>query len=391
MFYQLCALALIILVLGLAAVRRCSLYSPLVISASIWLVVFIVGLLSEERYYPIQEKVFIAWLIWFMTTSLISFMLYPSSMKSAWIRTEIRRIPMNYTLPLILLIVWLCYQIWVVGSSGPENFFLNLRISALNPEKYTSLGSVILRSNPLVFALFLFEHVYAHRENRHLRLLLWCYMLLFAIAVMSKYSILIPILSWTIIQGITGRLNAARIALLVAVAFSLTMSLHFIRGGSGSYLHTIWDILALYIYSPIVAIGYMDIDSSLPIGAHMFRFFYAIGNILDIAPQPVNIIPAFVLVPLPTNVFTVMHTFYYDFGLLGVTLGAVLYGLFFSCLYFLSVKRGGLWLVLFSGYSIALVMQFSGDFLFLVFSNNLQIMIYAFVVFLASRKVSYVR
>jgi oligosaccharide repeat unit polymerase len=386
MFYHLCALAFIVLALGLAAIRRCSLYSPLVISATIWLVVFIVGLLAEEGYYPIQEKAFIAWLIWFMVTSVIFFLLYPSSMKSTWIRTEIRRIPVDYTLPLLFLIVWLCYQIWVIGSSGPESFFSNLRMSAVNPEDFTSLGSVILRSYPLVFALFLFEHVYAHRENRHLRLLLWCFMLLFAIAVMSKNIILTPFLSWIIIQGITGRLNFSRIALLVAVVFSFMMSLQFIRGDSGFY--TIWEILSLYIYSPIVALGYLDIDSSLPIGAYVFRFFYAIGNILDIGPQPVKAAFAFVQVPGPTNVFTVMGTFFHDFGLLGVTLEAVLFGLFFSFLYYLSVKRGGLWLVLFSGYSIPLVMQFFAELLFLGFSNNLQLLLYSLAIFLVSRKVS---
>jgi len=74
MIYHISALALIILVLGLAAVRRRSLYSPLVISASIWLIVFIVGLIFEKRLYPIQESAFSAWLIWFIVTSMIFFL-----------------------------------------------------------------------------------------------------------------------------------------------------------------------------------------------------------------------------------------------------------------------------------------------------------------------------
>lgn len=388
--FHLSALALIVLVFGLAAFRRCSLYSPLMMSTLIWLIVFVVGFFSEERYYPIKENAFISWVIWFMVTNLIFFLSYPSGMKSDRIGTEIRKIPVDYSLPLLFLIVWLCYQIWVVGSSGPGEFFSNLRMSSVSPEAFTNFGFVITRSNPLVFALFLFEHVYANRENRNLRLMLWCYMLLYAIGNMSKYLILIPVLSWIIIQGIAGRLNAAKIALLVASVFPLMMAVQFIRGGLVSYAHSIWEIVALYMYSPIVAFGYMDIDTSMPIGAYMFRFFYAIGNILNIAPHPVKIFLPFVEVPMPTNVYTVMHTFYHDFGLLGVTLGAVLFGLFFSCLYYLSVRLGGFWMVLFSGYSIIFFMQFSGEFLFLGFSNNLQLMLYSLAVFLVSRKVNYV-
>lgn len=389
MLYHLCALAFICLVLGLAAVRRCSLYSPIVLNASIWMIVFVAGLFFEERLYPLQEKVFIVWLIWFLVTSLIFFLLYPSGAKYAWKGSEIRRIPIDYALPLIMLIVWLGYRIWVVGSTGPEHFFLNLRWSAMGMEGFVPYGFVS-RFYPLIFALFLFEHIYARRENRHLRFLLWFYMLLVAVSTMGKIQILTPVLSWVIIQGIEGKMNIKRIAILASVVSAFMMFMHLIRGG-GSYVFTIEEIIAVYIYSPLVALGYMNVDSSMPLGAYVFRFFYAIGNTLGIAPKPVGLITPYIEVPMPTNVYTIMHPFYHDFGVPGVLLQAVIYGIIFSCLYFLSVKRGGLWLVLFSGYSIVLVGQFIVDLLITTFSGNLQFMIYALAIFLVSRKISYVR
>lgn len=387
--YHLYALALISTVLGLAAVRRCSLYSPLVINAMVWLVVFIMGLLFHERFYQLQEKAFIAWLIWFMVTSIIFFLLYPSRPKSTWVGTETRRIPMDYTLPLLLLIVWLGYRIWIVGSTGPEDFFLNLRWSSLGAEGFVSYG-LIRRFYPIIFALFLFEHVYARRENRRLRLILWLWMLLYAVSTMGKIQILVLVLSWVIIQGMKGEMNVKRIVIPAAVVSVLMMFNHLIRGGL-SYASTIEDFLALYVYSPLVAFGYMDIDRSMPFGAYPFRFFYAIGNILGIAPEPVSNITPYVEVPAATNVYTILYLFYYDFGMLGVLLHAVVYGIIFSCLYLLSVKRGGLWLVLFSGYSIVLVGQFIVDLLITTFSGNLQFLIYALAVFLVSRRVCYVR
>jgi oligosaccharide repeat unit polymerase len=140
-----------------------------------------------------------------------------------------------------------------------------------------------------------------------------------------------------------------------------------------------------------VAFGHIDIDNSLPVGAYVFRFLYAVGYYLDIAPQPVETILPWVEVPEPTNVYTLMHPFYNDFGLLGVLLQAVSYGFFFSVLYWLSIKRGGLWLILLSGYSIVLVGQFFADLLVMNLSGNLQFFIYAMIIFLFSREVCYAR
>ena len=108
------------------------------------------------------------------------------------------------------------------------------------------------------------------------------------------------------------------------------------------------------------------------------------------APQPVNVITPYVEVPELTNVYTIVHPFYHDFAMLGVLLGAVFYGLFFSCLYWLSAKGSGLGLVLFSGYSIVLLMQFFGDLLVMMFSGNLQLLICVVAIFLVSRRIRHV-
>ncbi len=388
-FYHLSALLLICIVFGLAAVRRCSLYSPLVINSSIWLIVFIIGLIFHKRFYPLQDQAFIAWMIWFVLSSFIFFLYYPSQIKYIHMGNDIRRIPIDYSLLLLILSVVLIYRIWIVGSSGPEQFFLNLRLSAMNLEGFDTIG-IVERLSPLIFALFLFENVYSRRDNRHIRLLLWCVMLLYAVAYMSKLTILTPIVAWVIIQGITGRMKLMRFMVLTPIIFASMMSLHYLRAAA-NYGATIVDILSLYIYSPLVALAYMDIDDSLPVGAHVLRFFYVIGNYLGVAPQPVNTIASYVWIPEPANTYTVMQPFYQDFGLLGVSLEAIFYGIFFSCLYFLSVKRGGFGLVLYSGFSIILVVQFIGELLFTNLSGNLHLLIYAGAIFLISRKVCYVR
>lgn len=389
MVYLLYALTLICLVLGLAVVRRCTICSPLVINASIWLMVFIIGIIFQERFYPLQEKALIAWMLWFMVTSSIFFFLSPSRVKCELKEAGIRQIPIDYTLPLLLLIIWLSYRIWIVGSAGPEDFFLNLRWSNFNLEGFVSYG-LVRRFYPLIFALFLFEHLYARRENLHLRVLLWIWMLLYGLSTMGKFQILTTLLSWTIIQRIKNEMNAKKFFLLASILFALGMSIQFVRGDL-THESTLGNLFALYIYSPIVAFGYMDIDSSMPFGAYVFRFFYALGNILEIAPQPAEIILPWVEIPMLTNVYTIFFPFYHDFGMLGVFLQATIYGLFFSFLFIQAIKKRGLWLILYSGYSIVLVGQFIGDFLIMMLSVNLQFLIYSIAVFLFSRKIHYIK
>ncbi len=388
MAYHLFALMLISAVLVLAKLRRCSLYSPLVISASIWLMVFIAGLFFQDRFYPLQEQAFIAWLVWFFITSLIFFMFYPSKEKNNWVISDTRRLPFDYTVLLLVLIAWLSYRIWVLGSTGPAHFLLNLRLSSNALEGFEPMG-LVGRFYPLVFAAFLFEHVYSYNGNRRLRFLLWGWMLLYAVATMGKFAILTPILSWVVIQGLKGQLKIRAIALLASFTVVLMLALHFTRAGEEDE-STIVDILAIYIYSPLVALGYINIDNSLPFGAYVFRFFYAVGNYLSISSEPVEVILPYAEVPELTNVYTVMQPFYYDFGIFGVFFGAVFYGTFFAFLYSPAKRRLGLALVLFSGYSIVMIGQFIGDLLVTTLSGNIQLLLCVLFIFMVSKRIEHV-
>lgn len=387
MAYIVFALMLIGLVLCLASFLHLSLYSPFVINALIWLVAFVPGLFFYEDFYPLQRNAFFAWLIWFTVTSLVSLLLCFSRGKSTWKETKIRKLPVDYTALLVMLIFWLGYRLWVVGKSGPAHFFLNLRLAATNVEGIANLG-LVGRFYPLVFVLFLFEYVYEREENRRLRFLLWCWMLLYAVATMGKLSFLTPVVSWAIIKGVKGRLKIKKLIILVPVIFVLMMAIHFMRAGADT--SSIRDVLAMYTYVPLVGLGYINIDNSLPIGAYVLRFFYAVGYRLGITQlQPVNTILSYAEIPKPVNAFTVMYPFYFDFGLLGVLLGALFYGFFFSFLYLFSIKGRRMALTLYSGYSIVLVGQFIGDFLITNFSLNLQIFIWVVLIYLVSKRVNY--
>lgn len=387
MGYILYAIILIFINICLAIFLRISLYSPFVINILTWLFSFFPGLFFYEKFYPLKENIVFLWLIWFTVTTLVFFLFSLYCNKDTWQGKEIRILPFDYAIVIIVLIIWLGFKIWAIGNAGPAHFFLNLRLSTMNIEGIPSIG-LLGRFYPLIFSLFLFEHVYEREENRRLRFLLWSWMLLFAVATMGKLSLLTPILSWAIIKGVKGRLKIKKFIILVPVLFVLMMAIHFIRAGEN--IQSLRDVLAGYTYAPLVGLGYIDIDDSLPIGAYVLRFFYAVGYRLGITQlKPISIISSYVEVPKPINTFTAIHPFYFDFGLLGVLLGAFLYGLFFSFLYILSIKGKGMALTLYSAYSIALFLQFFGEVLIVNFSLNLQIFIWVVLIYLVSRRVDY--
>jgi len=170
--------------------------------------------------------------------------------------------------------------------------------------------------------------------------------------------------------------------------FVAMIAIHFIRAASGT--SSIRNVLAIYTYSPLVGLGYINVDNSLPIGAYVLRFLYAVGYRLGITQvQPMSIILPY-SVEVPTNVFTVIYPFYFDFGLPGVLLGALFYGLFFSFLYLFSIKGRRMALALYSGYSMSLFLQFFIEMFIMAFSFNLQIFIWVVLIYLVSRRVNYV-
>ncbi len=383
MSYLLFGTLIVLIVLGIGAARRISLYSPLMISALVWQFVFACGLLVGNHFYPVTDRAFVLWLVWFLVSSTAYFFLSDQPPEAG--AAECRRLPLDYSLALVALILWLAYQIRAVGSAGPAQFLSNLRLSANDNAGLTSLRFVD-RFYPWVFALFIFEHVNARAGNRRLRFLLWFLMMQFTMATMGKLTALTPILAWAVIKGVRGGLPLRKLAVLVPAIFCLLIGLHLARALVGEKTE-IGTFLGLYVYSPLVALGYMATPHDLPFGAHTFRFVYALWHALAGGAQPVEVVQGYVAVPLPTNVYTVIQPFALDFGVVGVALGAAIYGVFFSLLFRLARLNGQLSLILYAGFSMALVGQFIGEFMFTMFSGQLQFVIAAVLVVSQSRRV----
>lgn len=385
MIYQCIGVCLCLLVLLLSVMRRLSFFSPPVLTSAVWGVVFSVGLGISERFYSITNEAFTAWVIWFSITGLGAFFFTPSGTQHIATRS-IRTLRVDYSYILVFLIIWLIYRIWVVGSSGPEHFFLNLRLSSNGIEGFTSLG-LIGRFYPIIFSLFIFEHIYEHKNNRSLRVLCWIWMLGYAVATMGKFAVLTPVLAWSVIQGIQRKLHYTLIIRLGIIVVGLMIAVHYIRAGVEDQSGLI-DVVSVYVYSPIVALGYMQTGLEDVIGPYVFRILYAIGSVLGLAEPPVENIFEYVTIPVPTNVYTVIQPFVHDFGYLGVINGAFTYMIMFVVIFIYARYKGGYALGLYSGLSIILVGQFFGELFYSMMSGHIQFALALAVFFAISQKVS---
>lgn len=383
MLYQAIALSLSLLLLASCAVRKLSLFSPPTITSAIWSIVFLAGLAFNERFYSLTDEAFAAWLIWFLINGLFAFFFTPAGHRTQF-QPQIRALPFDYSYLLVGLTIWLSYRIWVVGSSGPQHFFLNLRLSSNGLDGFEPLG-LIARFYPLAFALFIFENINTHQKNIHLRYLSWAFMLLYAVGTMGKFAVLTPVLTWCVIRGLQGQLSFKKLAKIGSATFLLMLTAHFVRAGEEDST-TLFDMLAIYIYSPIVALGYMDYPPSDSNGAYVFRFFYAIGHWLQLAPKPAEVILEYVSIPSPTNVYTAIHPFMHDYGLLGVTLGAFFFTTIFSSIFYFARASSNLALGIYAGISTGLVAQFIGDLVLTLISLNIQVTASFTAIYFLSRK-----
>ncbi|WP_159458385.1 O-antigen polymerase [Photobacterium malacitanum] len=363
-----------------------SLFSPLVINCICWYVTFIPGMLFGNKYYPIKMDIFGAWLIWFFLTNILFIILEPKKKQLYLLISKKREINFPYQYGIFFLCVILSYKIWMVGSTGPENFFLNLRLANIGLDGFGSLG-VITRFYPLVFVLFTFENFNKNPKNKIKIISLWCWMALFAVGTMGKFSILTPFLVWVICKSLRNEISIFKIFRILFLILLIMVFIQWIRAGNSSETIGFLKMLSIYTYSPFVGLNYINPDVLAPIGSHTFRFFYAIGHTLGLNSAPVELISEYVKVPILTNVYTVLYPFYIDFGIIGVSCFAIVYGLLFGLLYRGSIHHNSFFLTLYIIFTPYLYTQFIVEGMFSVLSSNIQFTLCLLFVFFISRQV----
>lgn len=360
-------------------------FSPLSLHVISWFFVFFVGLFVGNQFYPLTDHIFYCFMIWFCTLTFSFLLMYFSQIK-------IKRIDYKYELKYqktyIILSIFACViligEIFYVGMGGPYNFFLNLRLSLFLEEyegvRYTFAPFFYLLMTPL-FAISLMCH-----NASSLKKITTLWQIIFIIGSAGKLTILTTLMIFLVTKyaGIRKKISVISLSIIMTIFLIAAFFIHVIRQSDEDNSLSMLDMVGGYVFPPLIALGELQIESERW-GEYTFRFFYAVAYKLGLSNDiPVKTVLEYVYIPTPTNVYTVMQPFYQDFGNIGIFFGALFYSVFFSILYFQMKTKRGIYLVLYSLFSLNLIFSFFAEILVTNLSLNLYLILFSIILWRSS-------
>ncbi len=256
---------------------------------------------------------------------------------------------LRYILIIIILIampfyIQAAYRLYL--ASNIDNFFIGLQTELvygdekIGPLKYTgSLSFVVFALNLCAF----------YKERNKINSIFLTVSLLFTIiyAVLST-SRTFFLMIFSIYVGVSFLQNKnfsiKKISRLIAIFMVLFIAIGWIYGKGGSTessvkenLQPAAEVTSIYIVSPLNALDY-DLNNQFEInykGTYTFRFFNKVFEQLGLISNPIipGLFQPFVLIPYPTNVYTLYDKYIKDFGKFYAWAMVFLFGFIHTYLY----------------------------------------------------------
>lgn len=367
-------------VLMIFATGKIDYLSPFSLHVLSWFILFTGGIFAGEIFYPLTGKVFLMFFIWYIIIGSITLLMYIIQNKDRSKKIIISEYSLKFKNLFFIFSLISCLisimEIYYVGSSGPYDFFINLRLS-LFLEDYSGPRYVF---TPILYLIMtsLFAISLISNNTKTLAKVLIVWQLIFVISTVGKLAVLTPVIIFFVIKyiGFKKKIKLRSIGLFIGFFAITSFALTILRTSENSDKQNLFEILGIYTYSPIIAFGEIS-QNSENFGEHIFRFFYALSYRIGLSNiEPVDTINDYVYIPFPTNVYTIMQPFYQDFDVFGIFYGAIFYGLFYSLMYFKAIQRQGIYIVFYSYISLNLLFGFFGETLL----TNLSLSLYLFIV-----------
>ena len=360
-------------------------FSPLSLHVISWFLIFFVGLFVGNQFYPLTNDIFYSFIIWFctLTISFLLMYLYQGKLKIINYKYELK-----YQKTYIILAIFACViligEILYVGMGGPYNFFFNLRVS-LFLEEYEGVRYIFAPYFYLIMTPLFAISLMCNNTNS-LKKITTLWQIIFIISSAGKLAILTTLMIFLVAKyaGVRKKISVIWLSIIMIIFLMASFFLHVIRQSDEDDSLSMIDLVGGYIFPQLIALGELKIGSGVW-GEYTFRFYHAVAYKLGLSDNtPVKTVLEYVYIPTPTNVYTVMQPFYQDFGNIGVFFGALFYSIFFSILYFQMKAKRGIYLVIYSLFSINLIFSFFAEILLTNLSLNLYLILFSIILWRSS-------
>lgn len=353
-------------------------FSPWNTTLIVWILVLSLYVMVHKELYAISEQFVYGITIWVLTFTLsavVSFIFCPAYKKEPWEVCE-KNVDI-ITIITLILVPFAVYKAvqhaFMMGS--PEDLFMTLREQAIDPEE-NQLG--IVKYFVYVINVLLIIEV-SRQKIRKLRLVFviaLCF--LFFIATMGKMTLFMYIFTSLYLLYDNRKISLKPIFYCCLFFVILVPVMFLLRGGSDTETDSemVGNLLIIYTVTSVIAFGSLTPGSSSLWGESTLRFFYGLLGALGInVGTPPPIVQEFCDTPLPTNVYTVMSSYFKDFGYTGIFVFALIEGLLIGAMYKKSKTGNNLMTYLYAYIFTYLVTQFVDEQIFQGLSSIIQMFV----------------
>jgi oligosaccharide repeat unit polymerase len=383
MIYALIATTILIIVVGLISTGD-NILSPAVITAAVWLFCLLLYLFLPHGLPDLKGKFFAAILLWIILFSLSALCIQPIVIKRPTSNIEASKLIRDIYL-IVSTVALIGFLFWV-KSNLPDGFSGywtgKLRAAALGKgENGTPYGGLHII---ITYVALVLEMIYFKKKHWYRLFIIAFCSLGYAFFLMTKALFLIIFLILICILFFKKIIKIQHVAVGLFVLFFAFLAFQNIRSHNRNSKSD--DFAVLYLVSSMYAFETLKPASSQNFGENSGRIFYAVKNKLGLSDtKPVDPMLKFVKKPISTNTYTILYPFYKDFGLWGVALFALFFGLLFGWI-FANANAGNLFFVgIYAWLLNVLVIQYAAETLLTNLSGNIKFVIFLAIPFLVEK------
>lgn len=367
-----------------------SFINPITMTILLWLSLLTLYATIDHGLYALSDRFYMALLLWVFSFSVPYFLISLLPVNDC---LHLKHEPMRFLyrkefaiLFSIAIIISLMLTIKEAYEFDLSNIFRAIRTISLDrsngelekPGQFALFPHRIAEFGYVLFFVYLFKNI----KFKYLRL--FQILVLFHVLMRAnKFMITKVVIGIIIILAYKGKLKRSTLLSVIGGLFLLFILIQIFRGASGSEF-SLLDFLYIYILSPLPAFdSYIlnsnstNLFSTVSFGEHTFANLLGDSSVNPDYFENEN----FVFVPFPTNVFTVMSSYFIDWRWRGIALGGFFFGLFFSYIY-KRAKVNDIYKLLYASVAHIIVLQFFFDFLITQqVRANIKLMIVLFILF----------